>query len=417
MQELVNACPEQTELITKILQKITNQKASAEVKKEAGSNAASAHVPAVERTQGWCTITGQSFQVPRGNLDVEFHMDGSIGLHSKSVDLLIPPEGIEFAYELPSPNANVGSSIILHLYEEVQVGKSTTKTLLLTPKTSPKSKLLRVEIHATPPGNSALADYIEDEPVYVWRTLLEAMEPSIILREPDPSVFRSNQNTSSLKCYHNVKDGVLYPLPDGIAFIRSPTLFLTLPEISQVALQRELSGGTRNFDLNIIMNDGTFHEIRMIEKDEFDAITAYVEETKINENHLKTEAGEDGNIDRDGEGGAGSEDEDSDFKDSDDEEESGEGVHGAKIKKEAGQGDDEDEKEDDDDDDDDDDGDSSDGEDHESDIDSSDIELDKEIELDESDTIALNRPKRKAALAAFPSSQRGNTSDKRSKST
>ncbi|GBG24689.1 FACT complex subunit Ssrp1 [Hondaea fermentalgiana] len=418
---LCDACPEQIELVVKILRKVETQiKTNAEapvastINKNGTADAATAaaaassaasQAPEKERVSGWCTITGQSFQVPRGNLDVELLEDGSIGLHSKSVNIVLPPNGIEFAYELPSLNS-AASTIILRLHEAVPVGKSEARTLLLTPKPSPKSKLLHVDLRKPAPGNPTLGDAVEEEPIQAWRMLLASMTPAVVIREPDPAYFRSNQGKTAVKCYHNVKDGVLYPLPDGIAFVRSPTLFLNLPEIDHVDLQREVSGATRNFDLNIVMKEGTTHEIRMIERDEFDAISAYVARTHINDKHLQD--AQDAEGEGDAEGAAelsDEEDEDSDFHGSDSENEAT-SKKAARVKSESGEGAGHagDADEDEDEDDEDGDGDSSDGEDHESDIDSSDIELDKDVEFDETDTIALKRPKRKAALAAFPSS-------------
>jgi len=322
----------------------------------------------VDPGQGWCILSQQSFQTPRGTFDVEFISDGKIILHGKSSQHVIEVENIEMVFALPS---HVGSSrLMLALRSEIQFGKSKSDVLLATPKPSPKmSHLSMTTLKESPNNLLEAATSVDETPMNLWKLILSehSREPRWV--EPDLAFFSSSTSKSFVKCFYNVQDGLLFPLKEGLIFINKPALFLRRQSLSRLEIGQ---GAGKTFSLLVSTKDGTDHEIKMIEKDEKDALSRYLAKI-LNEANADC-ASTNNKGDQMNTGGVERSDDESSEADSNFTEESD-------GEQDAEKGDEE--------------GESSADSDRESDIDKDDIDLTKEYELDMNDTIAVHRKKRK----------------------
>ena len=91
----------------------------------------------------------------------------------------------------------------------------------------------------------------------------------------DKSVFCSSTGTSAIKCYHGVHDGLLYPLPNGILFMKKPFIFIAAETIGEFVFGRGGSAVGRTVDVVITTDAGAVHEFGMIDKVETEPLRRY----------------------------------------------------------------------------------------------------------------------------------------------
>ena len=162
--------------------------------------------------------------------------------------------------------------------------------------------------------------------------VLQSISPSgVALVRPQNILFLSIlQRKTFLRCYRGTQEGVIYPLENGVLFVK-PLLFIPAEDIAALSAGRGGSAGsTRYVDLTIDCVSGPQYEFTNIDRDELPALQLYVkgylealQRNRINSNSASSKgAGEesgdesardDEQEERDEEEEDDSDDDDSDF--------------------------------------------------------------------------------------------------------
>lgn len=147
--------------------------------------------------------------------------------------------------------------------------------------------------------------------------VFQSVVSEISIIRPQSLLFMSIlQRKPFLRCYKGTQEGVIYPLENGVLFIK-PSLFIPAEEIASLIAGRGGSAGnTRYVDLKIDTVSGPEYEFTNIDRDELPSLQLYVKGYLEAMQRKKALAGE-----------AKDEDEDEDEKrDKGNEEESGDGA-------------------------------------------------------------------------------------------
>lgn len=119
----------------------------------------------------------------------------------------------------------------------------------------------------------------------LWKSNEKRSSSSIVRPRSDlfQSVLGSSSSSSSsspkplfLRCYRGIQEGVLYPLSNGLLFIK-PMFFIDSDDIASLSAGRGgSSGNTRFVDLVIETSDGKKIEFTNIEREELAGLQYYV---------------------------------------------------------------------------------------------------------------------------------------------
>jgi hypothetical protein len=124
-------------------------------------------------------------------------------------------------------------------------------------------------------GGGAGAPVTGEHRMAVLRSLLGSVLGRV--GEADKAIFASSHGDGSVKCYHKVNDGALYPLRRCLLFGPRPIVCVPHTDIASVTVGRGGgSGAARTFDLDVKLRDGKMVQFGMIEIEELDALRAYV---------------------------------------------------------------------------------------------------------------------------------------------
>ncbi|CAN0374811.1 unnamed protein product, partial [Ectocarpus sp. 12 AP-2014] len=188
---------------------------------------------------------------PRGRFDLIFR-ESCVTIAGKAGDAIVAWDNVRHIIRLPRPEGfnwgkvldpddPAGSDLIaLPLKKPVPFRKSKTSLVLLQP--DPKAKHSEVSISVD--GVSHQVSGSQGTLVMSALKLLSRVRQVA----PDRGLFASRDGKSFVKCYHGVNEGSLFPLKQGLLFMK-PALFLPRTDIQEVVCGRGGSATTRYVDL------------------------------------------------------------------------------------------------------------------------------------------------------------------------
>jgi structure-specific recognition protein 1 len=210
-----------------------------------------------------------SHVTPRGNFNLDFHTDYLL-LVAKDKTITIPYNTITVGFNLPkvgSTSKVPDKTVVFILNKAITVGKQEHTILVMQPKNVKASVKPEIKVEDGSDVSTQLG---------ALKWLFDA-GCNIKLCEPDRGAFYSTNSLSYLKCYNGVKDGVLYPLKEGMLFL-SPPVFVAKSEIVSIASNRS---GARTFDISILKSNSQKVEFNMIESQEQNSLVSYVTYSKF----------------------------------------------------------------------------------------------------------------------------------------
>ena len=258
--------------------------------------------------------------VPRGSFELRFCV-GGIEMRHKSIGTLwLAAENVFRILLLPTfdrlKKMDVHKMLVV-LRDPIKVRKSTSRFFLFAPKTSKEDASVAIE---NSHDNIPIASPLKGQPCEILQklALFSLKKDSIVSAgEGGAEVFASSTSKCYIKAYHNVNDGLLYLTGAGIVFVQKPIVHVSVEEIASIDMARGGSSMNRTFDLDILCEDGTQHQFRMIDREEQGPLMQYAMWLQRKKAvMLEAKAGK-GNGDEDVQGDECDEDDDSDQDDSD----------------------------------------------------------------------------------------------------
>ena len=207
---------------------------------------------------------------PRGRFNVTLSSEGML-LEGKQVTCFVPWGKISHMACVPSnaSSKKEGEELLtLLLSEPVKCNNKDIKTLVWN-----LSKASGKDLSAIHESSSAPITGTEHTVV----AALVGLCTNMIVVTPQKELFQSiTAQKPFLRCYKGIQEGAIYPLQNGILFVK-PALFITTENIASLSAGRGGgAGNTRYVDLVIETADGKSHEFTNIERDELPAIQVYV---------------------------------------------------------------------------------------------------------------------------------------------
>ena len=264
---------------------------------------------------------------PRGRFNASFTANGLL-LEGKNANGFIPWESVSHVSAFPS-NATTkkeGEDLLaMRLSPAIKfAGKDMSGVLFSL------SKCLGTPVTATrrevsnKGAGAGSGEVVQGTPaVVVPQVIAELWNRPVV--SPRKELFQSistgpgGATRPYLRCHRGVQEGAIYPLSNGVVFVK-PLLFLPAEEIASLTAGRGGgSGQTRYVDLKIETADDKVHEFVNIEREELPALQAYVKgylETRAKEAEARRK--EDKKKEGAGGGGADGDDDDSDSEDDED---------------------------------------------------------------------------------------------------
>ena len=252
---------------------------------------------------GLCTLPAVSFLSPRAKMDVEVIESGAArGLAltdvSKGVTYAVPIAAIAYAFHLRRPARNSKDPrFAAHMWLlKLRSAEDSAGELHFRGSKKPlrwvcfqfelkgkaakagwgaeeKLALRRPWAGASPAGSAVLSGALPTSVDTLMTDVLSASGATLV--RPDKAVFCSSAGTASIKCYHGVKDGQLYPLANGVLFTKSPFIFVPAESINEFVFGRGGSAVGRTVDVVITTDSGEQYEFGMIEKVETEPLRQY----------------------------------------------------------------------------------------------------------------------------------------------
>lgn len=140
-----------------------------------------------------------------------------------------------------------------------------------------KSMLVNLSRCFNPSAKSKYSDNATDylESTLIMMALHDITNISIM--RPQKELFNSvRESKPFIRCHHGVQEGAIYPLHDGLVFIR-PLLMIPAHRISSIAAGRGGSAGnTRYVDLILETVDDQKYAFTNIDREELPSLQAYV---------------------------------------------------------------------------------------------------------------------------------------------
>lgn len=254
-----------------------------------------------------------SFFEPRGKFTASFSSSGLL-LEGKTANCFVPWEHVSHVSAFPSniTTKKEGEDMLAMRLSAGQVkfaGKDLSGILLSL------SKCLGTPIRATSPECADTP--LEGIAAIVVPKLIQLLWKKAVVT-PRKDLFQSigvgpgGATKPYLRCHKGVQEGAIYPLSNGVVFVK-PLLFIPAEEIASLTAGRGGgSGQTRYVDLKIETSDDKEYEFVNIEREELPALQNYVK------GYLEARAKEEAEKKRlNGESGD-AQDDDSDDEDDDD---------------------------------------------------------------------------------------------------
>ncbi|CAM9951150.1 unnamed protein product [Pylaiella littoralis] len=230
---------------------------------------------------------------PRGRFNLVFRK-GGVTITGKAGAVVVPWDNVRHIIRLPRPEGfnwgknldpddPAGSDLVaLPLTEPLPFRKSKTSLVLLQP--DPKAKHAEVSITLDDGVSHQVSG--SQGTVVMWALkLLSGVRQSA----PDRGLFASRDGKSFVKCYHGVNEGSLFPLKEGLLFMK-PALFLPRSNIEEVVCGRGGSATTRYVDLvvGLEVEDGegsavtvSQQEFSNIDRDALPSLQSYIQDALV----------------------------------------------------------------------------------------------------------------------------------------
>ena len=194
--------------------------------------------------EAYTVITDAQLIEPRGRFTVSISSDGML-LEGKATTCFVPWDKISHCACLPSnlSTKKEGEELMAFLLSEpVKYCNKEIRTLLWS-----LGKSVTKLTHALLPGSLSPIDDTEHN---VVSTLVAALCKKKIAT-PRKELFQSvTMQRPFLKCYRGIQEGALYPLKNGLIFLK-PLLFIPTESIASLTAGRGGSGSTRYIDLMV----------------------------------------------------------------------------------------------------------------------------------------------------------------------
>lgn len=214
------------------------------------------------------------FLTPRGRYDIDMYPT-SLRLRGKTYDYKIQYKQIERVFSLPKPDDS-HHLIVIQIDPPLRQGQTRYPFLVMQFQNTEE---IEVELNLTDE---------EYEKNYKDR-LQKSYDSSIHLamahcfkglterRLIIPGSFQSKFLQPGISCSLKASEGYLYPLDRCFLFVTKPTVYIPFSEISNITMARTggAVGGSRTFDLEIVLRNNTSHVFGSIDKDEQDTIEHY----------------------------------------------------------------------------------------------------------------------------------------------
>ena len=220
--------------------------------------------------KNYLVINDAQLLEPRGRFNVTLSSEGML-LEGKQVTCFVPWIKISHTACVPSnaSSKKEGEELLtLLLSEPVKCNNKDLKTVVWNLSKAPgKDLTVNHESSSTP--------IIGTEHMVV--AALVGLCTNMPVVTPQKELFQSIATQKPfLRCYKGIQEGAIYPLQNGILFVK-PALFITTENIASLSAGRGGgAGNTRYVDLVIETADGKSHEFTNIERDELPAIQIYV---------------------------------------------------------------------------------------------------------------------------------------------
>eukprot|EP01038_Epipyxis_sp_PR26KG_P008994 gene8994-12133_t len=205
---------------------------------------------------------------PRGRFNLIIS-DSNINLEGKQFSVVLPINEISHIACVPS-NATTkkeGEDILAIRFEEsVMINNKPSKHILMN--------LSRITAKIIEQKDSNITGTESD---VITSSIQLLLKNNLKIAKPQKNLFCSTLSQKSfIRCYKGTQEGAIYPLINGVVFVK-PLLFIPIDEIASLSAGRGGgSGNTRYVDLKIETADNKVIEFTNIERDELPAIQMYV---------------------------------------------------------------------------------------------------------------------------------------------
>jgi len=205
---------------------------------------------------------------PRGRYKLVLTSDRMI-LHGKQCLISVPTHSISQMALLPSHQSSKKDGedyLAMHFSESIKIANKDSRSMLIN-----LSRCFNASARSKYSDNPT--DYLES--TLIMMALHDTTNISIM--RPQKELFNSVRDSKSfIRCHHGVQEGAMFPLHDGLVFIR-PLLMIPAHRISSIAAGRGGSAGnTRYVDLTLETVDDQKYAFTNIDREELPSLQAYV---------------------------------------------------------------------------------------------------------------------------------------------
>lgn len=215
------------------------------------------------------------FLTPRGRYDIDMYPT-SLRLRGKTYDYKIQYKQIERVFSLPKPDDS-HHLIVIQIDPPLRQGQTRYPFLVMQFQ---KEEEIEVELNLTDEEyQEKYKDRLQksyDSPIYL--AMAHCFKGLTERRLIIPGSFQSKFLQPGISCLLKASEGYLYPLDRCFLFVTKPTVYIPFSEISNIIMARTGGGvgGSRTFDLEIVLRGGGSHIFGSIDKDEQETIETYV---------------------------------------------------------------------------------------------------------------------------------------------
>lgn len=214
------------------------------------------------------------FLTPRGRYDIDMYPT-SLRLRGKTYDYKIQYKQIERVFSLPKPD-DTHHLIIIQIDPPLRQGQTRYPFLVMQ---FLKEEEIEVELNLTQEEyDEKYKDRLQksyDSSIHL--AMAHCFKGLTERRLIVPGSFQSKFLQPGVSCSLKASEGYLYPLDRCFLFVTKPTVYIPFSEISNITMARTGGGvgGSRTFDLEIVLRGGGSHIFGSIDKDEQETIESY----------------------------------------------------------------------------------------------------------------------------------------------
>lgn len=272
----------------------------------ASSSASASQAPAASLPTGFVRLQEISCITPRGKHDVEITETG-ITLFGKSAGAGGAPPGapvvvaasnvtgvfsLSIQDKYKKGDAGIAQLVVITLANAVMIGKTPHKAVAFSDN---QAALAKAGAKTLPLTRAVDADALKDAKALPLSSSVSSSSAGSVTGEDafgllrgllsavfgrlggeDKAIFSSSSGQASVKCYHKVNDGVLFPLRRAFIFGPRPLVCLPHSEVEGVSVGRSGGSVTKTFDLDVRMSDGKTVQFSMLDNEELEGLRRYV---------------------------------------------------------------------------------------------------------------------------------------------